>query len=74
MRPANITLTAPNGAKVRTARSRTYFVVAFGDHPRTGPYAQVTKRTDNPVTARRERDSGGQRKVIFDSTGTIVRP
>jgi len=69
---STITLTAPNGVKVRTARSRTYFVVSFGNLGSGEPYAQVVKRTDNAAVARREAGKG--RRVIFDSTGAIVRP
>lgn len=63
MARTTITITAPNGAKVRTVHSKRYFVVAYGTttttyvkgqwtkhEPRT--YAGVVKRTDSIDAAR----------------------
>jgi len=66
-RPTTLTLTAPNGVKVRTARSRRLFVVEFGTLGSGQPFARVVKRTDDATTARREANRG--RRVVFDATG-----
>lgn len=62
-----VTLTAPNGAKVRTALGKSFYVVRYGDlhvrynratseHVRLDPpeaHAEVAKRTDSALAAER---------------------
>lgn len=78
MSRSTVTLTAPNGAKVRTVHSKRYFVVRYGDlhvkydrkadeHVRLDPpepFASVAKRTDSVIAAARELSKCGQAVVI----------
>lgn len=73
-----VTLIAPNGAKVRTVRSKRYFVVRFGSTNYVGydtatqksvyseeykHFASVAKRTDSPTAARTEYRRNPQARV-----------
>lgn len=74
-----ITITAPNGAKVRTVHSKRYFVVRYGNlHVRYNrsthehvqlsppePFASVAKRTDSAAAAQAELRRCAQ-AVVFD--------
>lgn len=74
-----MTITTPNGAKVRSTSNRRFFVVAEFEHTESDRpmEARVDLRTDNVATARRmverkgavDRQFGGlvRRMFIFDS-------
>jgi hypothetical protein len=75
-----ITLTAPNGAKVRTVHSKRFFVVSWGfttstynrktreyEHHADKPVAHVEKRTDSAVAALAALRSC-TRGLVFDVT------
>lgn len=82
-----ITLTAPNGAKVRTVHSKRYFVVSFrevgfkydrttGEYTRfetPQPIAEVRKRTDALEAAEAEVRLRSPESVIFDTKGEAPR-
>lgn len=83
MSARTVTLTAPNGAKVRTVRSRRYFVVSFQeveltwnnetreyDHHEPRPVASVVKRTDSPEVALRELRRNPSNRVVFAVAAT----
>lgn len=60
-----ITLTAPNGAKVRTALGKRYYTVAFWQHEGK-LIAEVVKRTDDIVVADREFRRRYATRVVFE--------
>jgi len=78
-----ITITAPNGAKVRTVRSKRYFVVAYGTTTRSYSkgewitheprvYASVIKRTDSVDAARQSVNQQDGRAVYVTSVSNGV--
>ena len=81
MTSRTITITAPNGAKVRTVHSKRFFVVSFrevtttynrvtGEFDRHEPkaVASVERRTDSAVSARTVLRKLGHAGVVFTTS------
>lgn len=63
-----ITITAPNGAKVRTALGKHFYAVRYGRTNLDSPqdYAKVVKRTDSAKTAYREYDQHAHEVIVYE--------